>query len=382
MVQGGSGIARHSPALAILYLAVLFLILLYPFEFSMPKPATENTVTWSGDAEGVRFGRSGMLVSAAPPTRLHQRLTTGEGLTIEVWLRSASADQEGPARIVSYSLNPWERNFTLGQAGHDLIMRLRTTGTDANGQPSLDVADVFRPGAMQHIVVTYDFKEERVYVDGKLRVASARPEGTFDTWDPSYFLILGNEFSGGRPWNGTIAYAAVYDRLLPGNTVAARHKSGHRVTGRPAAPGPLLAFDFKDGLESLESGLSAAGMMPPVPRLQMPDRVGKSRLFYSYLRGKLIVAESSAWDLVRNVILFVPFGVFVFALAGRRTRSTASALAVTVVGAVLVSAGFEALQYFVDDRTSSVFDIGTNAAGALMGAIGCWCWSQREKARQ
>ena len=84
--------------------------------------------------------------------------------------------------------------------------------------------------------------------------------------------------------------------------------------------------------------------------------------------------SSSAWDLIRNVILFVPFGVFGFALVARRTRSAAAAIAVTVAAAFLVSATCEALQFFENERTSSILDLATNTGGALLGAFGYWCW--------
>ncbi len=126
MVHRRSSLAQIAPTLATLYLAVIISVLLYPFEFSLPSSASlENSVEWRPDAAGVQFGRSGMLHSAAPPVSLYRRLLSGKGLTIEVWLSSATANQGGPARIVSYSLNPGERNFTLGQQGNDLIMRLR-----------------------------------------------------------------------------------------------------------------------------------------------------------------------------------------------------------------------------------------------------------------
>jgi hypothetical protein len=361
-----------------LYLTILFLVLLYPFDFSSPYASRENSVAWLDNANGVQLGKSGMLVSAGPPVALFRQLISGEGLTIELWLSSASANQGGPARIISYSLNPWERNFTLGQQGNDLIMRLRTTKTDANGTPSLDVANVFIPGKMQHIVVVYDFVEERIYVDGSLRAASALHQGNFKTWDPSYFLVLGNEVSGARPWNGVIAYAAIYERPLPDNAVAAKYNAGYPPSNLLATAGRLLAYKFEHGMQGLESGSDTLSTIFPMPRLEKPARVATySRLFFLRFGGKMMFEYTSAWDLIRNVILFVPFGVFGFAFVERRTRSTTAAVLMTVIGASLVSAMCEALQIFLAERTSSILDLGTNAAGALVGAVGCYYWFLR-----
>lgn len=62
----------------------------------------------------------------------------GEGaITIEAWIKPANATQSGPARIVSLSRDSGSRNFTLGQAAEAYEVRLRTTNTSANGEPSL-----------------------------------------------------------------------------------------------------------------------------------------------------------------------------------------------------------------------------------------------------
>lgn len=370
-------IARISPILAALYLAVLFWALLYPFEFSSPFVMRQNGVAWPGDARGARFDGSGLLISAAPPTALFRRLTSGSGLSVELWLASASADQEGPARILTYSLNPWERNVTLAQQGTDLVVRLRTTETNANGLPAVFVSGALVPGKLRHVVLTYDFKEERVYVDGKRRVTKTRPRGSFATWDPSYLLALGNEASGGRPWNGTIAYAAIYDTPLSDAAVDARYQAGSRPGASSAPAAPVAAYDLTRGSQ----GLASSGVLAPMPRLEKPPQIrAYSRLFFLYIDGKMHFHVTFPWDLIRNVILFLPFGVFGVAVAGRRTRSVPAAILLTVVAATVVSAGCELLQYFEDARTSSILDVFTNALGALLGALAYRGWQRFDRA--
>jgi len=172
---------RNAPTLAALYFAALFLILLFPFGFSSPSISRDNSVAWSDGAHGVAFGRSGLLIGETPPAALHRRLTSGKGLTIELWLSTASVADDGQARIVTYSLNNWERNVTIDREEADIVLRLRTSRTRANGKPTFDVRNVLVPGKLQHVVVTYDFVEERIYVDGMPRAASARRQGDFAT---------------------------------------------------------------------------------------------------------------------------------------------------------------------------------------------------------
>ncbi|MGI9386258.1 MAG: VanZ family protein [Methyloligellaceae bacterium] len=370
-----SSFGRFAPTLAILYLALLFLLLLYPFNFSWPHTSSENSVVWPNAAPGAQFGKSGMLISAEPPAGLYRRLTSGDGLTVELWLRPASPDNKGTGRIVSYSLNRWERNLALVQQGRDFLIRMRTTKTDASGLPSIRVADVFVREKTQHIVVTYDFTKLRVHVDGRMRVESVIPQGTFENWDPSYVLVFGNEATGGKPWGGTIAYAAIYEKPLSDTAIVSRHEAGHRSSDTPTTPGLLLAYNFAHGMQGLTSGRGTISTISPMPPLLKPARVNTyANLFFSSFDGKMLLGQFTAWDLVRNVILFVPFGFFVFAFAGRRYPSSWSAVLLTVIVASLVSAAFEALQFFLYARTSSIFDFGANTIGALVGAICCFCW--------
>jgi hypothetical protein len=77
-------------------------------------------------------------------------------------------------------LDPYQRNFTLGQENDSLILRLRTSDSDLNGvYPHFRANKVFEPGKKQHITVSYDGKLEKLYVDGKLREISSRLKGNF-----------------------------------------------------------------------------------------------------------------------------------------------------------------------------------------------------------
>ena len=247
---------------------------------------------------------------------LYDRSIAGEGLTLELWVRTASAEQGGPARIVSYSLDPWHRNFTLGQEGSALVTRLRTTQTDQNGtNPSLEIPDVFRAGTTQHIVVTYNFQRQAVYIDGKLRIAMAVPQGDFRMWDRSFFLVFGNEATGARAWQGTIAYAAIYDRALDEDTINAHFRAGSSFRSQPG-PAALVAFDFTRGLDATDNAIATSALPHPIPPLVKPEFISTySGVIFSFFRGAdgkfRLVEETSAWDLVRNIILFVPFGLFV-----------------------------------------------------------------------
>ena len=103
-----------------------------------------------------------------------------------------------------------------------------------------------------------------------------------------------------------------------------------------------------------------------------------SEFFFSFrtdAEGRLTAGTN--WtnrDLINNVVLFVPFGVFVFAWLGRHSKSWVLSILITAVAAGLVSASCETLQLFLTTRESSISDLGTNVIGAIAGAAGCWFW--------
>ena len=83
-------------------------------------------------------------------------------LSLEVVLKTDVASQGGPARIVSFSRDANNRNFTRGQEGkslgskvNNLVFRLRTDKTDKNGtNPQLKLGKI-ATGKLMHVVVSY-----------------------------------------------------------------------------------------------------------------------------------------------------------------------------------------------------------------------------------
>jgi VanZ family protein len=73
----------------------------------------------------------------------------------------------------------------------------------------------------------------------------------------------------------------------------------------------------------------------------------------------------SRTDVVQNILLFVPFGVL--ACASLTRRRPIGALLTTVVLAALLSGACELAQLTTMDRTSSVWDVYANVAGAFVG---------------
>ena len=332
-----------------IYTAVLLVGLMAPFE-----GYTRNDVRWAADGTGLQFVSSGIARSVSKPHKLHNRLVAAGQFSIEVWASPADAGQIGPARIVSYSADTRWRNFTVGQQGHALVVRLRTTRTNLNGSvPQTIVQDVFGVPGFRHIVVTYDGMHERVYIDGVVRATTADVHGSLRNWDDDHWLLIGNEHTASRPWRGAIRLLAIYDRVLAAGEVAVHHEA--RATH--GAVGAVALYRFR------ESGRRVADESSVLPRVELdiPDVLEP-------VRPLLGLGFPTPKDLVLNLVLFVPVG-FLAAHALRQRRVTArAAVMMSLALAAGLSLTAEVMQTLILSRSSELSDLVLNTAGAGIGA--------------
>jgi len=174
------------------------------------------------DASGVKWlpeggvqvaGSGSALWTAGPATPLTKALQATSQFTVEAIVVNASLAQTGPARIVSLSKDPSERNFTLGQEHDHYVVRLRTSATDVQGTPETGTGTKTALPVRQHVAVTFGAGALSLYINGQLHVSEARA-GDLSNWDPSLRLVVGNEATLDRQWNGKVELVAVYSRAL------------------------------------------------------------------------------------------------------------------------------------------------------------------------
>ena len=135
-------------------------------------PALDWTAPTSLAADvGVQLRGEPWLQTAFTIPTLADRLVASNAFTIRVQCASDSVDQQGPARIVSNSIDFNRRNLTIGQDGDDLIVRIRTPHTGSNGsQPELVVPGIFADHGRRDILLTYDGATFRAAVAGSGKV--------------------------------------------------------------------------------------------------------------------------------------------------------------------------------------------------------------------
>jgi hypothetical protein len=116
---------------------------------------------------GVLLTANHWLETTAPAASVTERLRKTSQFTLNVIVATSNINQTGPARIISISNDLYHRNFTLGQEGDDLVLRLRTPITGEDGSvPELYVSNVFADTNPRHLIISYDGAVLRLYVDG------------------------------------------------------------------------------------------------------------------------------------------------------------------------------------------------------------------------
>jgi len=188
-----------------------------------------GNVTWVG-GWGVQVESGGKLQGTTTGSaKLHDMiLTTGE-FSVEAWVAPDNVTATN-AYIVSYSGGDTARNMTLGQTMYNYDFALRSTTTNANGQPQLSTpnANQVLQATLQHVVLTYDpVNGRQIYVNGAL-VASGDPQkgGSLSEWDNTFALVLGNEVSGTKPWGGVIKMVAIYNHAMSASDVQTNFAAG------------------------------------------------------------------------------------------------------------------------------------------------------------
>ncbi|HEX4619299.1 MAG TPA: LamG domain-containing protein, partial [Steroidobacteraceae bacterium] len=176
-----------------------------------------GNVSWVGGC-GLMFATgSSAQASTSASAKLANLIQESGEYSIEAWAAPADVAQTS-AWIVSYSGSNTVRNMTLGQAAGQYQGFTRSSVTNTNGMPPLltTTANGAAQAALQHIVLTYDpVNGQKIYVNGVF-TGDADPSkgGSLANWDGSFALVLGNETSGQRQWQGVIKMVAIYNTTL------------------------------------------------------------------------------------------------------------------------------------------------------------------------
>ncbi len=177
------------------------------------------------DSGGLRNAAGKAQSSEADSRKLFDMIAPGNEYSVEAWVIPENTAQVGPARIVSYSLGTGVRNFTLGQNATNYQFRNRSTATGVNGTPALEALDPQADTVLQHVTMTFDAASGRKdYINGQLSIE----ENISDEldWLDNQILVIGNEVTNNRPWQGVFKLVAIHNKALSAAEIQQNFEAG------------------------------------------------------------------------------------------------------------------------------------------------------------
>ncbi|MBI5471266.1 MAG: VCBS repeat-containing protein [Ignavibacteriae bacterium] len=289
-----------------------------PLNLTIADPA--NT-SWG---QGYLSVNSSTIVSsAAVALKVIDACKQSNEISVEAWVKPASASQNGPARIVTISADATNRDFTLAQgisggSSDALEVRRRTSTTTSNGTPSLTTPPGTFTTQLTHVVVTRsNAGTTKVYLNGT-EISSENTGGTFSTW-ANYKFALANELTNDRPWLGQFHLVAVYSRALSAAEVSQNYSSGANTSqfvyanvkaflqGPYSTPADSMLTSIRSLLPSSQpytsspwsySGTESVASMPPrvVDWLLVELRTGTSANTRIAVRAGLLLSSGVVVD--------------------------------------------------------------------------------------
>jgi len=337
-------------------LGVLFSTL-WPF-----NPFPHNRVSWLGQTDGVRFARSGIVFSQMPLDPAG-RQTVNKPCTLELWIRPTRTDSVYTIVNFYEPDNPWR--FRLRQYQTGLIISHDVLGH--HGTPKrikVDVDPGLQPDKLYFISVTSGAHGTSVYLDGKFFETFLRFH--ISRSDLSGQLFLGSSTAHLEPWSGEIHGFAVYSRELSANEVLASYqdwtKSDPWLNSDPNSTIARFTFSERGG-DAIRNQTGAATSLTIPMIYRVP--------YHSFLTPpwrEFDPSWSYFWDLVRNIVGFMPLGFLLCALLSLSMQNYRAVLYSVFSGAAL-SLCIEVLQAYIPQRESGMTDIITNTLGAALGAL-------------
>jgi hypothetical protein len=190
---------------------------------------------------GVTWTNGGLLIngnvrvhSTESATKVAQPCKDANALTLEAWIIPTGVMQGGPdaARILTNSSSTVARNFMLGHGGdapgsmYEGRARHSQGSGIINALPALVTPANMVESNTQHVVFTRATDGlARMYINGVV-VAEGTRGGDFSQWNTGYRLVIGNEYSGDRPWLGELRLVSVYARALTETEVGQNYAAG------------------------------------------------------------------------------------------------------------------------------------------------------------
>jgi len=203
------------------------------YDTSGIDPAADLTISgnvlWAG-GWGINVGAGGKAqASTSSSAKIFNMIQATGEFSDEAWVAPALVAVD-KSYMVTYSGGDTLRNFTLGQTNQNYDFMLRSSNSDLNGMAQLatPTAAMMLQASLQHVVLTYDpVNGRQIYVNGvNAMVPDPQKGGTISNWDNTFALVLGNEVSGDRSWQGLIKFVAIHNRAMSAAQITQNYNAG------------------------------------------------------------------------------------------------------------------------------------------------------------
>jgi len=351
-------LSKHNQS--VLRASLLFMLLallaatLWPF-----NPYPSNDVAWIGDANGLRFGRHGAILSTGEFGKSVSRHSFA--CSLEVWIEPSTVDDSNV--ILDFYHTPKLTDFSLRQDGDELqILRDVPDDRPYLRKEIILAEQVFAAGKPAHLVVTSGATGTLVFMDGRQIVQDSR--FSFMLGSMSGRLIFGDSTVRNDNWSGVLRGLAIYDRELTQQEAALDYSAWTKMAWAKANNSHLVALFTFDGRSGPIVHNRVSG-----PDLTIP-------VHYSLVRHSFLTPPWREYnpsleyvkDIVENVIGFMPLGFLLCAYLSI-VRKWDRAIWKTMGLCVALSLFIEIVQAFLPTRTSGLTDVITNGTGGLLGAF-------------
>ena len=188
---------------------------------------TPELATWEGGY--LTFTEPNVVENLAPLTKVYDACTASNEISVEVWVKNTSIENQGYVVTSSQENTANVRNFGFHQTNDNWDAHLRTNQTGNNGaNPTALSVPGTATTEIQHIVYTRDSSSSVAdfWINGVKQVPRSIT-GNMSTWAPEFGLYIGNEPTLTRPWQGTIYLAAVYCKDLSPAEIQQNYAEGY-----------------------------------------------------------------------------------------------------------------------------------------------------------
>lgn len=366
---------RHVPfstgVLVLINLLILLLIIFFGIHFK--SFSLDNNVSRIEGKNGIRFGHYGIAYSdKAFQSRACSNKTTE--LSLELAVRPDNSQDDHFKVLLSIHAGEDSEQLLIGQWRSSLIIM---NGDDYDGSKrtqKIGVHDALPPETCGFIQITSGSNGTHVYVNGHLKASNGRLKLRIPNKTSDAVLVLGNSPYGKHSWTGNIYGLAIYEHILkpPDNASHFEQWSQRHEFMFPRKIDPKFFYTFDD-----QKDLNKDDRSPKNHHLVIPSRI-------KILKKEILVAPWNetrldlklVQDMVMNLVGFIPFGFFLFALlfnlGGFYEKH---GLLFSIAACFIVSLSIEMAQAWMPARSSQSLDLLLNTLGGYLG-VSFYRWYQ------